>query len=168
MAHGISPEVDPEEWPNARYVIVWGWNPMSTAPHLWRKLLDAREAGARIVVVDPFRSRTARVADEHLRPLPGTDAALAIGMMRAIVDAGLQDEEWCRAHADGYEELIEELGRRTVERVRRDLRRRRRRTSSASGASSRPRGPRWFASASGPSATWARRPRTRRSPRCRR
>ena len=115
MAHGISPEVDPEEWPNSRYLLVWGWNPLSTAPHLWRKLLDARKQGARLVVVDPFRSRTARVADEHLRPLPGTDAALAIGMMRAIVDAGLQDDEWCRAHADGYDELLEELGRASVE-----------------------------------------------------
>ena len=115
MAHGISPEVDPEEWPNARYLLVWGWNPLSTAPHLWRKLLDARKQGARLVVVDPFRSRTARVADEHLRPLPGTDAALAIGMMRAIVDAGLQDEDWCRAHADGYDELLAELDRTSVE-----------------------------------------------------
>ena len=115
MTHGLSPEVDPEEWPNARYVIVWGWNPLSTAPHLWRKLLDARAAGARIVAVDPFRSRTARVADEHLRPLPGTDAALAIGMMRAIVDAGLHDEDWCRAHADGYDELLAALGERSVE-----------------------------------------------------
>ncbi len=115
QTHGSSPEVDPEEWPNARYLLVWGWNPLSTAPHLWRKLLDARRQGARLVVVDPFRSRTARVADEHLRPLPGTDAALAIGMMRAVVDAGLQDEDWCRAHADGYDELLEELGRTTVE-----------------------------------------------------
>jgi anaerobic selenocysteine-containing dehydrogenase len=115
MAHGLSPEVDPEEWPNARYLLVWGWNPMSTAPHLWRKLLDARAAGARLVVVDPFRSRTARVADEHLRPLPGTDAALALGMMRAIVDAGLQDEDWCRAHADGYDELLQKLSRRSLE-----------------------------------------------------
>ncbi len=117
MAHGFSPEVDPEEWPNSRYVIVWGWNPMSTAPHLWRKLLDARRAGARIVVVDPFRSRTARVADEHLRPLPGTDAALAMGMMRAIVDAGLQDEDWCRAHAQGYDELLATLSGFSVERA---------------------------------------------------
>jgi anaerobic selenocysteine-containing dehydrogenase len=117
MAHGISPEVDPEEWPHARYVLVWGWNPMSTAPHLWRKLLDARKAGARLVVVDPFRSRTARVADEHLRPLPGTDAALGIGMMRAIVDAGLQDEDWCRAHADGYDELLAKLTDFPVERA---------------------------------------------------
>jgi anaerobic selenocysteine-containing dehydrogenase len=82
---------------------------MSTAPHLWRKLLDARKAGARLVVVDPFRSRTARVADEHLRPLPGTDAALGMGMMRAVVDAGLQDEDWCRAHAEGYDELLAAL-----------------------------------------------------------
>ena len=55
---------------HARHLLVWGWNPMSTAPHLWRKLLEARRAGARLVVVDPFRSRTARVADEHLRPIP--------------------------------------------------------------------------------------------------
>jgi anaerobic selenocysteine-containing dehydrogenase len=39
-AHGLSPEVDPEEWHHARYLLVWGWNPLSTAPHLWRKLLD--------------------------------------------------------------------------------------------------------------------------------
>src|SRR5829696_4720603 len=115
QAHGVSPEVDPEEWPNARYLLIWGWNPMSTAPHLWRKLLDARKQGARLVVVDPFRSRTARLADEHLRPLPGTDAALAIGMMRAIVDTGLHDEDWCRAHADGYDELLASLEETTVE-----------------------------------------------------
>ena len=117
MTHGLSPEVDPEDWPLARHVLVWGWNPMSTAPHLWRKLLDARKAGARIVVVDPFRSRTARVADEHLSPLPGTDAALALGMMRAIVDAGLHDEEWCRAHTDGYDELLDSLAEWSPERA---------------------------------------------------
>src|SRR5215210_3619527 len=115
-AHGFSPEVDPEEWHNARYLLIWGWNPMSTAPHLWRKLLDARKAGARLTVVDPFRSRTARVADEHLSPLPGTDAMLALGMMRAVVDAGLQDEEWCRAHADGYDDLLAALEEHPVER----------------------------------------------------
>ena len=112
--HGVSPEVDPEEWPRARYVILWGWNPLSTAPHLWKKVLEARRNGARLVAVDPFRSRTARVADEHLRPYPGTDAALALGMMRAVLDAGLVDEDWCRANTDGFDELIERLGERTV------------------------------------------------------
>jgi anaerobic selenocysteine-containing dehydrogenase len=111
---GLSPEVDPEEWPHARYVLIWGWNPMSTAPHLWRKLLDARANGARLVVIDPFRSRTANVADEHLRPLPGTDAALGLGMMRAVLDAGLVDEEWCRAHTDGFDELVARLGEHDV------------------------------------------------------
>ena len=115
-AHGVSPEVDPDEWHHARYLLLWGWNPMSTAPHLWRRLLDARAAGARMVVVDPFRSRTARVADEHLRPLPGTDAMLALGMMRAVMDAGLHDEDWCRAYADGYDELLALLGEYSVER----------------------------------------------------
>ena len=65
------PRSIPSSGRNARYRAVWGWNPMSTAPHLWRLMLEARRHGARLVVVDPFRSRTARVADEHLRPLPG-------------------------------------------------------------------------------------------------
>ncbi len=112
---GRSPEVDPERWPAARHIVCWGWNPLSTAPHLWRLVLAARRAGARLVVVDPYRSRTARVADEHIRPLPGTDAALALGMMRAIVDAGLADEDWCRAHATGYDELLERLAEHPVE-----------------------------------------------------
>ena len=89
---------------------------MSTAPHLWRLLLEARRNGARLVVIDPFRSRTARVADEHVTPLPGTDAALALGMMRAVVDAGLADEEWCRAHTTGYDALLERLDDYPVER----------------------------------------------------
>ena len=114
--HGASPEVDPERWPNARYVLCWGWNPMSTAPHLWRFILAARHAGAKLVVVDPFRSRTARVADEHVRPLPGTDGALALGMMRAIIDAGLHDEAWCRAHTTGFDDLLERLQDYPVER----------------------------------------------------
>ncbi len=113
---GLSTEVDPEEWPHARYLLLVGWNPMSTAPHLWRLLLEARRNGARLVVVDPYRSRTARVADEHVRPLPGTDGALALGMMRSLVDQGLADDEWCRAHTLGYDELLERLDAYPVER----------------------------------------------------
>ena len=115
--HGISPEVDPEEWPHARYLLLWGWNPMSTAPHLWRLLLETHRRGARLVVVDPFRSKTARLADEHLQPLPGTDAALALGMMRAIRDAGLVDEDWCRAYATGLDDLLERVEKWPLERA---------------------------------------------------
>ena len=156
------PRSIPRSGTHARHLLVWGWNPMSTAPHLWRKLLDARAAGARLVVVDPFRSRTARVADEHLSPLPGTDAALAIGMMRAVVDAGLQDEDWCRAHAEGYDELLAALARAPGRALRRDLRRATPTTiASAWAASSPPPSRRCCASGWARSATWARPPPTR-------
>src|SRR5262249_32618428 len=104
--NGASPEADPEEWGHARTIVVWAWHPPTTAPHLGRLSLEARRRGARLIAVDPFRSRTARVADVHLRPLPGTDAALALGVMRALLDAGLADEAWCREHALGYDELV--------------------------------------------------------------
>jgi anaerobic selenocysteine-containing dehydrogenase len=116
IATGQSPEVDPEEWPNARLIVCWGWNPMSTAPHLWRLITHARRDGAKLVVVDPFRSRTARVADQHLSPLPGTDGALALGILRALLDSGLADEEWCRVNTVGYDELVERLGDYPVDR----------------------------------------------------
>ena len=71
QAHGVSPEVDPEEWPNARYLLVWGWNPLSTAPHLWRKLLDARKQGARLVVVDPVPEPNRAGRGRASAPAPG-------------------------------------------------------------------------------------------------
>src|SRR3954451_12492829 len=114
--HGVSPEVDPERWPSARYVLCWGWNPMSTAPQLWRLLLEARRRRAKLVGVDAFRSQTARGANDPLRPLPGTDAALGLWMMRALVDAGLHDEAWCRQHATGLDELHARLEEYPVER----------------------------------------------------
>ena len=165
--HGISPEVDPDEWHHARHLLVWGWNPMSTAPHLWRKLLEARRAGARLVVVDPFRSRTARVADEHLRPIPGTDAALAIGMMRAV-----------RGRRPPGRGLVPRPRRRATTSCSRSSPTTRSsaarrsaawtpRRSRARDATSPPPGPRCSASGSAPSATWARPPPTPRSRRCR-
>ena len=67
---GISPEVDPELWPLARYVVLWGWNPMSTAPHLWRLILEARRAGARLVVVDPYAAARRGWPTSTSRPCP--------------------------------------------------------------------------------------------------
>ena len=55
LTQGTSPEVDPERWPDARYIVAWGWNPQSTAPHLWRFIVQARTRGARLVVIDPYR-----------------------------------------------------------------------------------------------------------------
>ena len=163
--HGISPEVDPELWPHSRYAILWGWNPMSTAPHLWRKLLDARKNGAKLLVVDPFRSRSARAADEHVRPLPGTDAALALGMMRAVVDAGLHDNAWCREHAEGYDELLKALNDWPPERAA-EVSRVPADTIARVACEFAETQPALLAWASEPSATPGRPPPTARSPVC--
>ena len=96
---------------------------MSTAPHLWKLILEARKAGAPPGGGGSSEAALRRVADEHLAPMPGTDAALALGMMRAVVDAGLQDEDWCRAFTSGYDELLERLDDYPVGGLRGDLRR---------------------------------------------
>ena len=108
-AHGLSPEVDPEEWPRARYVLVWGWNPLSTGPHLWRKLLDARKAGARLVVVDPSAAAPRAWRTSTAAPA-GRDAALGVGMMRAIDRRSCTTTPGPRARAEGYDELLAALG----------------------------------------------------------
>ena len=128
---------------------------MSTAPHLWRKLLEARARPARgSCVVDPFRSRTARVADEHLRPLPGTDARA-----RARDDAR---DRRRRPRRRGVVPRARRRLRRAARAARRapgralggDLRRAGRRRSRAIGARVRDaRSRRCCASASAPSAT---------------
>ena len=168
--HGVSPEVDPERWGNARYVVVWAWNPLSTAPHLWRFILEARKrSGAKLVVIDPFRSRTARVADEHLRPtIPGTDGALALGMMRAVVDAGLHDDDWCRAHTTGYDDLLERLQEWPVEKRQATISGIKRPRFVASARSSHRPSPRCCGSGSADSGTPAHRWRIAQSPASRR
>ena len=152
--HGVSPEVDPEEWPHARYLLVWGWNPMSTAPHLWRKLLEARSAGARLVVVDPFRSRTARRG--RRAPAPAAGHRRRAGHRDDARDRGRRPRT-TRSGAARTPTATTSCSRGSaehpVERLRRDLRRATPRRSPASGASSPPPGPRCCGSAWAPSAT---------------
>src|SRR5262245_30042709 len=65
--------MDPENLRHAKLVILWGANVLTTNPHLWRSILDARRNGARIVSIDPIRTRTAAACDLHLAPVPGSD-----------------------------------------------------------------------------------------------
>ena len=114
---GDRPGLPPEQLEHSRLVLLWGTNTLSTNLHLWPFLRRARDAGARIVAVDPVATRTARACDQHVQPLPGTDAALALGMMRVIVDDGLHDEEYLDRHATGFEALVERLREYPVDRV---------------------------------------------------
>lgn len=95
--------MDPEGIAGARLVILWGANPLVTHHHLWRHVQTARQKGAHVVVIDPIRTRTASRADEHLAPHPGTDAALALGLLHVVVTRGAEDREFIDRHTVGWE-----------------------------------------------------------------
>ncbi len=90
---------------HSRLVILWGHNPASTAPHFIPMLREAQQRGAYVVVIDPRRTLTARSVDEHIRPRPATDGALALGLMHVLFTEGLHDEAWLEANTTGWRDL---------------------------------------------------------------
>jgi len=90
-------------------ILIWGHNPASTAPHFMPYLKDAQRRGCVVVVIDPKRTRTARTADWHVAPRPGSDGALALGLAHVIVAEGLHDEAWLAAHTVGWPELRQRI-----------------------------------------------------------
>ena len=96
---------DPEAVVHARLVVAWGANLVSSNVHLWPFVEEARRRGARLVTIDPYRSRTAEMSDQHLALRPGTDAALALGMMHVAFRDGLEDDEYLEKYALGHREL---------------------------------------------------------------
>jgi len=109
--------VAPEDYRHSRYIIAWGANIHGNNIHLWPFVEEARRNGAKLVVIDPFRTRTARVADWHLAIRPGTDVALALGLMNYIIENDLYDASYVAAHTIGFEELREQAAGYTVARV---------------------------------------------------
>ena len=85
---GIKLGTDPEQFTHSRYIIAWGANIHGNNVHLWPFIAEARRKGAKLVVIDPYRTRTAACADWYLPINPGTDAALALGMMHVIINEG--------------------------------------------------------------------------------
>ncbi len=101
--------VDPEELVHSRFIVLWGTNTIVTNLHLWPVILEARARGARIVVVDPIRTRTAEQADWHLPLRPASDAALALAMMHVIIRDDLVDHDYVARDAEGYDQLVERV-----------------------------------------------------------
>jgi len=106
-----------EDVVQSRLVILWGHNPICTAPHFMPFLRQAQHAGCQVVVIDPHRTQTARGADWHLAPRPGTDGVLAMGLGHILVAEGLYDESWLNAHTVGWPRLRERLEEYPPERV---------------------------------------------------
>jgi anaerobic selenocysteine-containing dehydrogenase len=95
--------MDPETLRFSKLVVLWGANPLSTHPHLWRPILEARKNGASLVSIDPIRTRSAAAADWHLAPIPGTDAALALGLLHVVLAEGREDRDFISQHTVGWE-----------------------------------------------------------------
>ncbi|MGQ0457037.1 MAG: molybdopterin-containing oxidoreductase family protein [Hyphomicrobium sp.] len=105
LTHGPTGGVDPESFVHCKYIVIWACNTISTNLHHWPFVLEAQKRGAKIVVVDPYKSRTAKGADWHICPKPGTDGALAMGVINAMIEQGLVDQDYVDKYVLGYPEL---------------------------------------------------------------
>ena len=114
---GTSGGMDPEDLAKSRLIVLWGTNPLSTGHHMWKFVQAARRDGAHVVAIDPIRTRTADQADEHLAPLPGTDAALALGLSHVIVSTGFYDSDYLEGHTLGWPEFRDRIAEFPPERV---------------------------------------------------
>jgi anaerobic selenocysteine-containing dehydrogenase len=101
--------MDPETLRFSKLVVLWGANVLSTHPHLWRPILEARKNGASIVSIDPIRTRTAAASDWHLAPIPGTDAALALGLLNVVLIEGKEDRQFIGERTVGWEAFRERI-----------------------------------------------------------
>jgi anaerobic selenocysteine-containing dehydrogenase len=105
MTVGPTPGTDPESFKYSKYIILWACNTISTNLHHWPFIAEAQAQGARVVVIDPVKTRTARRADWHIPIRPGTDAALALGMINVILNEDLVDHDYVEKYTLGFDEL---------------------------------------------------------------
>ena len=102
---GGSIGTDLEQFENARLILIWGSNPIVSNLHLWSRVQEAKRRGAKLIAIDPYRSLTAEKCHQHLALLPGTDAALALGMMHVLIAEDLLDRDYIARHTLGFEAL---------------------------------------------------------------
>ena len=114
---GARTGTDIERVQDAKLIVFWGANAIASSLHFWARAQEARRNGARLVAIDPYRSLTAEKCHLHIAPLPGTDGALALGVMHVLVRDGLVDDDWVAKHTLGYDELVERVAMYTPEYV---------------------------------------------------
>ncbi len=108
---------DTEQTQNARLILIWGGNPIASNLHFWMRVQEAKRQGAKIIAIDPYRSLTAEKCHQHIAILPGTDAALALGMMHVLIAEDLLDHDYIREHTLGFADLAERVKTWTPEKV---------------------------------------------------
>src|SRR5215472_5503781 len=102
---GASVGTNPETVDQAKYILIWGSNIITSNIHLWRYILKARSRGAKIVTIDPLRTKTGEQSDEHIAIMPGTDGALALAMMHIIIRDGFEDQDYIGRYTLGFDQL---------------------------------------------------------------
>jgi anaerobic selenocysteine-containing dehydrogenase len=112
---GGSVGMDPERFDEAKLIILWGANPVVSNLHLWSRVQEAKRRGAKVIAIDPYRSLSAEKCTQHVALMPGTDGALALGMMHVLVAEGLIDRDYIANHTLGFEGLAERVKRCTPE-----------------------------------------------------
>ena len=117
MTLGPTAGLDPESFVHSRYILLWACNIRSTNLHMWPFIKEAQERGAKVVAIDPLRHRTAQSADWYIPIRPGTDAALALGMMHVIIAENLVDEDYIANYTVGFEDLAKRVQEYPPERV---------------------------------------------------
>ena len=115
--HGEKLGTEPEQFIHSRYIIAWASNIHGNNVHLWPFIAEARRKGAKLVVIDPYRTRTAACADWYLPINPGTDGALALAMMHVIIGEGLHDADYLAKYTLGFDALREKVRAYPPERV---------------------------------------------------
>ena len=108
---------EPEQFRLSKLIIAWGANILGTNVHLWPFIVEARRNGAKFYVIDPHRNRTGKLADRHFSINPGSDAALAFGMMHVIIRENLHDADYIERYAIGFEQLREQVANYPPERA---------------------------------------------------
>jgi molybdopterin guanine dinucleotide-containing S/N-oxide reductase-like protein len=114
---GVKLGTEPEQFADSKYIIAWASNIHGNNVHLWPFIVEARRKGAKLVVIDPYKTRTAECADWFLPINPGTDAALALGMMHVIIGENLHDADYVARYTLGFEQLREKVKQYPPERV---------------------------------------------------
>jgi anaerobic selenocysteine-containing dehydrogenase len=117
LVYGIKFGTPTEDFRLAKLILAWGANIHGNNIHLWPFVEEARRNGARLIVIDPYRTRTAALADWHIAIRPGTDVLLALGMMHVILNEGLHDQEYIAEMTHGFDRLAERVRGYTPERV---------------------------------------------------
>jgi anaerobic selenocysteine-containing dehydrogenase len=96
-----------EHFAESRLIVIWGSNSIASNLHFWTFAQQAKRAGAKLVCIDPRRTETAEKCHVHVALRPGTDGALALGVMHELIVHGWLDEDWICRHLDGFEALRE-------------------------------------------------------------